>query len=154
MTKAPALHAERDPDFVYVIHIDAKPEDVWAALTDNKSERAWWGGTRHDSTFEPGSPILYRRKGGVDVRGEILENEPPHRLVYTFNVEGPGPQHDEGPSIVTYDVAENGKLTKLTVTHTNFPKNSAVLVGISRGWPGILSGLKSMLERGTVPAFF
>ncbi|MGF1610408.1 MAG: SRPBCC family protein [Kiloniellales bacterium] len=153
MSKTPKLHAERDPDYVYVIYIAASLEKVWAALTDNASERAWWAGTRHDSSFQEGDPIVYRRGGKVDVRGEILESDPSRRLVYSFHVEGPGPMHDEGPSIVTYELSRNGDATALKVIHGNFPRNSASRKGVEQGWPAILSGLKTVLEGGKVPAY-
>ena len=41
----PTLHAERDPDYVYVVYIRASQDAVWAALTDNKADRSWWVGT-------------------------------------------------------------------------------------------------------------
>jgi uncharacterized protein YndB with AHSA1/START domain len=150
---APKLHAERDPDFVYVIYIAASQQKVWDALTDGETVRPWWADTRHESTFEPGSAVVFRRQGKVDVRGEILEREAPRRLVYTFHVEGPGPQHDEGPSLVTYELAASGAATRLTITHANFPRNSRARAGVSKGWPTILSGLKTMLESGVSPRY-
>ena len=146
-------HAERDPDFVYVIYIMTSPQRVWDALTDGENVRAWWANTQHDSTFKPGDPITYRRNDKVDVRGEILEREEPNRLVYTFHVEGPGPQHDEGPTLVTYEIAANGNATMLKITHTNFRADSAVRKGVSQGWPAILSALKSSLEGAGAPAY-
>lgn len=139
--------AEGDPDFVYVTYIKAPRAKVWAALTD-REERAWWAGTRHDTTFEPGSPLLFRRAGKIDVRGVIKEVDPPNKLVFTFRSEGPGPQHDEGDSLVTYELVEDGENTKLTVLHTGFVKNSKLRNAISGGWPSILSSLKTMLESG------
>jgi hypothetical protein len=44
----------------------------------------------------------------------------------------------------------HGKLVKLTVTHDGFPEDSVALPNISKGWPAILSGLKSLLETGKV----
>jgi Activator of Hsp90 ATPase homolog 1-like protein len=41
-----------------------------------------------------------------------------------------------------------GKLVKLTLTHEGFAEGSKFLKGISKGWPVILSGLKSLLETG------
>jgi uncharacterized protein YndB with AHSA1/START domain len=147
----PKPHPEQDPEFVYVIYIAASPRKVWDALADGEAVRAWWAGTQHDSTFEPGDPIVYRRNGKVDVRGEILEREAPHRLVYTFHVEGPGPQHDEGETVVEYKIEASGSSTRLTVTHSRFIRNSAVRKGVSNGWPAILSSLKSVLEGAAVP---
>ena len=95
--------------------------------------------------------MVWRRNGKIDLRGEILERQEPSRLVYTFHVEGPGPVHDEGASIVTYDIVPQGETTKLVVTHGNFPKNSLSRKGVEGGWPAILSSLKSVLETGRMP---
>ena len=45
-----------------------------------------------------------------------------------------------------------GKLVKLTLTHEDFVAGSLLLDGISKGWPAILSALKSLLEKGTAIA--
>lgn len=145
-------HVEGDPDFVYVVYIAAPPDRIWAALTDGASVRPWWGDTRHDTDFRPGSPIRYLRDGKIDVEGEILEAEPHSRLVYTFHVTGPGPQHDEGPTLVEHRIEVDGAWTRLTIIHSNFKKNSAVRAGVSKGWPAILSKLKTMLEGGPAAA--
>jgi hypothetical protein len=42
----------------------------------------------------------------------------------------------------------HGKLVKLTLTHQDFAEDSVILDGISKGWPAIMSSLKSMLETG------
>lgn len=149
---APEPHAEADPDFVYVVYIAAPPEKVWAALTDGTSERVWWWNTRHETDFKPGSKVRYLRAGGVDVEGEILEVDPPRRLVYTFRPTGPGPQHDEGDTLVEHRIESDGEWTKLTLIHSNFRSNSAMRRGISNGWPAILSRLKTLLETGSVGA--
>lgn len=149
---APQPHPEADPDFVYVVYIAAPPEKVWGALTDGKNERVWWWNTRHESDFRPGSPIRYIRNDGVDVEGEILEVDPPTRLVYTFRVSGPGPQHDEGATRVEHRIEVQGEWTKLTLIHSNFRRDSALRRGVSNGWPAILSGLKTVLEGSTHPA--
>lgn len=145
---APESHAERDPDFVYVIYMRTTPERLWSELTDSSTERPWWGNTRQESEFTPGSPIRYLRNGGIDVEGEILESDPPRRLAYTFHVAGPGPQHDEGPTLVEYVIEADGPRTRLTVTHSNFRRDSAVRRGVSKGWPSILSHLKTWIEVG------
>jgi uncharacterized protein YndB with AHSA1/START domain len=149
----PKLHADRDPDYVYLIYIVASPQKIWNALTDPETDRAWWAGTRQESTFKAGDPIVFSRNGKVDLRGEILESDPPRRLVYTFHLEGPGPAHDEGPSIVTYEIKPNGDATMLKVTHSNFPKGSLSRKGVEHGWPAIFSGLKTVLEGGAMPRF-
>ena len=39
-------------------------------------------------------------------------------------------------------------MVRLTLTHDQFEPCSKVLHGISNGWPGILSNLKTLLETG------
>lgn len=148
---APIPHIDRDPDYVYAVTIATTPEALWATLTDGRTERPYWAGSRHESTFEPGAAMVWHRNGRVDVRGEILVSEPPRRLVYTFHVEGPGPMHDEGPSVVEYRIERDGGGARLTVLHTNFPQGSAVRASVARGWPGILTGLKAVFEGGEMP---
>jgi hypothetical protein len=41
-----------------------------------------------------------------------------------------------------------GEVVKLTLTHEDFDEGSKMLPAISKGWPAILSNLKSMLETG------
>ncbi len=55
----------------------------------------------------------------------------------------------ERPSRVTLVLEQYGKLVKLTLTHEDFAEGSIVVDGISKGWPAIMSSLKSMLESGT-----
>lgn len=142
-----------DPAFIYTIYIRAPIEKVWAAITDNENERAWWWNTHHESDFKPGSKLTYIRNGELDVEGEILESDPPNRLVHTFRVGGPGPQHDEGYTNVEYKLELTDNVTKLTVTHSGFVNDSKLRMGISNGWPAILSNLKSTLETGEPIAF-
>jgi DNA-binding transcriptional ArsR family regulator len=58
----------------------------------------------------------------------------------------------ERRSKVTFDIEPVGEMVKLTVIHDDFDAGSAVLPGISEGWPRILSDLKTLLEAGdTLP---
>ena len=82
----------------------------------------------------------------VLVVGEVLEIDPPNRLVMTFDMKPEG--FTEAPSRVTYELADHESATKLTVIHDNFPPNTDVLHRISSGWPRILSGMKTYIESG------
>jgi hypothetical protein len=53
---------------------------------------------------------------------------------------------------VVFTLEPYGKLVKLTLTHEDFAGASKLLDGISKGWPAILSSLKSLLETGTALA--
>jgi uncharacterized protein YndB with AHSA1/START domain len=78
--------------------------------------------------------------------GEVIEIDPPNRLVMTFDMKPEGLL--EAPSRVTYELADHEGATKLTVIHDNFPPNTDVLHRISGGWPRILSGMKTYIESG------
>jgi hypothetical protein len=49
---------------------------------------------------------------------------------------------------VTFEIAPQGKVVKLVVTHDDFEDGSKSVVMISQGWPVVLSNLKSLLEVG------
>ena len=53
---------------------------------------------------------------------------------------------------MTFNIEDQGELCKLTVLHDGFDAGSAVLAGISEGWPRVLADLKTLLETGDVPA--
>ena len=54
----------------------------------------------------------------------------------------------EPRSKVTFDLEPFGELVKLTVVHDGFEPGSVMLTMVSKGWPRILSGLKTLLETG------
>ncbi len=84
--------------------------------------------------------------------GEILEADPPRRLSYTFRHVLNDDMRNERPTKVVFNIEPHGKLVKLTLTHEGFAEGSMLLDGISKGWPAILSSLKSLLETGTALA--
>jgi hypothetical protein len=51
-------------------------------------------------------------------------------------------------SRVIFDIEPYGNAVRLTVTHSDLEPDSAMLSGISRGWPLVLSSLKTLLETG------
>jgi uncharacterized protein YndB with AHSA1/START domain len=91
----------------------------------------------------------------------VLESEPYRRLSYTWHTFTPewaaayeisdeylAQVRAERRSRVTFDIEPLGELGKLTVVHDDFNAGSAVLDGITQGWPRILSDLKTLLETG------
>jgi hypothetical protein len=55
---------------------------------------------------------------------------------------------NERPTKVVFNIEPHGKFVKLTLTHEGFAEGSTLLDGISKGWPAIMSSLKSLLESG------
>jgi uncharacterized protein YndB with AHSA1/START domain len=84
--------------------------------------------------------------------GEILEYDPPRRLSYTFSHVLDDELRNEKPTKVVFTIEPHGPLAKLTLMHEGFADASELLDGISKGWPAILSSLKSLLETGTALA--
>ncbi len=135
------------PEFVYVIYIAAPQAKVWEALTNGEHTKHFW--SRYvQSDWKQGSRVEFLRadKSKLSHDGEVLEIDPPNRLVMTFDVSAEGLV--EPPSRVTYELSEQNGATKLTVIHEGFPPDSKVLPGISNGWPSILSSMKTYIESG------
>ena len=116
------------PEFVYVTYIETTPENLWEALTNSEFTKQYWFDTEVRSDWKVGSPFALVMSGKTTDTGEILEAEPATKVVFT--------------------IEPYGNLVKLTVTHEGFVEGSKLLDSISRGWPAILSGLKSLLETG------
>jgi uncharacterized protein YndB with AHSA1/START domain len=130
-----------DPAYVYAISIKAPREAVYQALTTAEFIEQYWFGARSQADWSKGSAIRMERDGGVDFVGEVLEADPPGRLVYTFDAE-----NGEGPSHVTYELETVEGATRLTVTHTGFVDDSRLRVGVSKGWPAVLEGMRALVE--------
>lgn len=142
------------PVFVYVTYIKTTPEKLWEALTSSEFSRRYWFGTELRSNFKVGSPFALMMDGKVTDSGEILEADRPRRLSYTFKHELDDEMRKEGATKVVFTLEPYGELVKLTLTHEGFAGESRLLEGISKGWPAILSNLKSLLESGdalTIP---
>ncbi len=140
------------PEFVYVTYISTTPEKLWEALTNSEFTRRYWFNTEVKSDWKVGSPFALVMNGTTTDVGEILQAERPRRLAYTFKHQLDEEMRKESPTKVTFTIEPHGDLVKLTVTHEGFAKGSKLLDGISKGWPAILSGLKTLLETGTVIA--
>ncbi|MGY8664101.1 SRPBCC family protein [Bradyrhizobium sp. UFLA05-109] len=139
------------PEFVYVTYIETTLEKLWNALTDSEFTRQYWFDTEVRSDWKVGSSLALVMSGKTTDTGEILEIDPPRRLSYTFKHEVDEAMRNEPPSKVIFTLEPWGNLVKLTVTHEGFAHGSKLLDGISKGWPAILSGLKSLLETGKAP---
>ena len=137
--------------FVYVTYIRMTPEKVWEALTKPEFTRQFWFGIAQESTFEPGAPWkLVGSEGKVYDTGEVLECDPPRRLVLKWRNEWKQEMKAEGYSRCTFDLESVTGAVKLTVTHTMDRDRSTFIEAVSVGWPQILSNLKSLLETGAV----
>ncbi|MBN3852619.1 ATPase [Paraburkholderia sp. Ac-20340] len=137
--------------FVYVTYIRTTPAELWTALTGRAFTERYWYGMHQESDFRAGSPWQLRfADGRVADTGEIVEADPPHRLVIRWrNVFRPE-LADEGDSLCTLEIEAVEQAVKLTVTHRVARPGSKFIEAVSGGWPRILSNLKTLLETGEV----
>lgn len=136
------------PKFVYVIYIAASPDSVWQALTDPNTTEKYWFGYRVKADGRAGDRMTAFNPAGRKAHDDpIIESDPPRRLVYGWK-----PLYkdlpDERSSRVTFVLEPFKGQTRLTVTHDEFDEGSRMFEMISKGWPAVLSSLKSYLEVG------
>jgi uncharacterized protein YndB with AHSA1/START domain len=135
--------------FVYVTFISAPPEKVFEALTSADITSRYWGHA-NVSDWQPGSRWDHVRTetGVAELTGKVVEHTPPSKLVISW-VNKSQESEPEAYSRVTFDVIPYDGMTKLIVTHDDLIKGSGMEQGVSKGWPIVLSSLKSYLETGT-----
>jgi uncharacterized protein YndB with AHSA1/START domain len=136
------------PRFVYVSWIAATPEKVFEALTNPEFTQAYWFGTRIRSDWKAGDPIVFDIGERAWEAGSVIENDPPRRLVYSWRADMLEATRGEPDSRVVMDIEPHGEVVKLTVAHDGFAPGSVMLSSISRGWPAVISYLKSLVEKG------
>jgi uncharacterized protein YndB with AHSA1/START domain len=135
--------------FVYVTYIRSTPDKVFEAITKPEIARRYWG-HENVSDWKPGSSwehVRANEQRTVQLVGKVVEVSPPTRLVITWA----RPSEADDPasySRVTFDIAEYDEMVRLTVTHDELEAGSGMAEGIQRGWPIVLSSLKSLLETG------
>jgi len=138
-----------DERFVYVTYIRTTPERLWEALTTPEFNRKYWHGTWQDCEWKVGSSWkLMFTDGRVADAGEVVEVDPPRRLVLKWRNEFRPELHEEGFSRATFVLEPAPGAVKLTVTHEIDRPHSKFIEAVSNGWPAVLSSLKSLLETG------
>jgi len=160
---------ERPMENVYEIYIKATPERIWEAITDPDIRAKYTFGASVHSEWTPGSRLVMGARDGTFALGdgEVLEADPPRRLVHTMRALWSDDVKSEGYSRITWeiepvtaefarghtsaagarrDVPPGGDSCRVTVTHDHLREGAnQELYG---GWPMILSGLKTWLETG------
>ncbi len=151
------------PMRTHQIFIRATPEEIWDALT-----RPGWTqlyGYRAPAQYEmrPGgayrafASVTMKMRGisGVIFDGEVIEADPPWRLVQTWHVLLDAGTRAEPDTRLSWEIAEgNAGVSTLTLTHdlAGAPETAALVDGrhatAGGGWAWILSDLKTLLETG------
>ena len=133
---------------VFEIYIKTTPERLWEAITSSEMRAKYTFGVGIDTDWKVGSRwqgVTPKAPGPIS-HGEILEIEPPRRLVQSFQALWSEEVEREGTSRVTWEIEPVADSCRLTVIHDELPEH--VNDEIYGGWPMILSGLKTLLETG------
>ena len=159
----PTLTSKSEETQVYRVHIKATPQAIWDAITKPEWNAKYGYCAPAEYELRPGGKYrafasdAMKAHGGPDVvvDGEVVESDPPRKLVQTWRPLWDSEMVAEGFKRLTWEIeAGEGGITTLTVTHEleNAPKTAAQVSGkipqAGAGWSWILSDLKTLLETG------
>jgi uncharacterized protein YndB with AHSA1/START domain len=137
---------------VYQVFIRADPERIWEAITRPEMIAKYFFGTRLDaplvavgSRVKSWSPDHAR----LWTNNEVLESDPPRRLVHTWRSLYEPDLASEEESRVTWEIEpQEGGYSQLTVIHDRLEGAPKTAESVSGGWLLIISGLKTLVETG------
>lgn len=151
---------------VYKIVIKASAQAIWDAITKPEwtDRYAYAGRTSYElkpgGKYHHGASAEMKAFGLPDVVivGEVLESDPPRKLVQTWHPLFTPEMVAEPPSRLTYEIFESPSgVCTVVLTHdvTGTPLVAGMVRGnndpVERGgggWPWVLSDLKTLLETG------
>ena len=155
---------------VYRVYIKATPEAIWQAITDPEwTNRYGYTGYAHYDLrpggalkVVPGEEFKAQAEASgfpcpdVIIDGEVIEADPPHKLVTTWRMLMDPTTAAEGFTRITYEIKDLGGFCSLTLVHEldGAPTLAALVAGQQEefgaggGHAWVLSDLKSLLETG------
>ncbi len=140
---------QKKPAHVYEVFIRTTPERLWQAITDGELTQKYFYNYRVESTWRPGASYAYHDpEGKVGLSGEVVESDPPRRLVTTFSPAWASEVASSSPSRVTWEITPVGETCKLTLVHDDIDPEIFAAGGLHDGWLQVVSSLKTLLETG------
>ncbi len=150
---------------VHRVYIKATPQAIWDAITKPEWTQQYGYGGEAEFDLRPGgayralatTELLAHGGPEVMVDGEVIQADPPRKLVQTWRMLMDPGMAAEGFTRLTYEITpHDAGVTTLTVIHdvTNAPQLAAVVAGemesqgAGGGWAFVLSALKTLLETG------
>ena len=131
------------------LSIDASPETVWEFFVDPDKLTRWKG---MNATLDPQAGGVYACEviPGHTVRGEYVELDPPHRLVFTWGWEASGGEQSAvppGSSTIEVELTPEGEGTRLHFVHRDLP-GSKETESHAHGWDHYLPRLEIVAAGG------
>jgi uncharacterized protein YndB with AHSA1/START domain len=135
---------------IKTVLIDAPRARVWDALTDPARVKQYMHGTDMSTGWMVGGPITWQGewKGRAYVdKGKVLAFELGRLLRYThWSPMGGSEDAPENYHTVTYELADDGGRTTLTLTQDNNATQAEADTMAENNWGPILQGLKETAE--------
>ena len=120
------------------VRIAASPETVYDFLVD-PDRMIQWMGRKAELDPRPGGIFRVDLNGRHISRGEFVELDPPHRVVFTFGWEADTSVVKPGISTVEVDLTAEGEGTLVRLTHRDLPAEARDSHG--HGWEHYLERL-------------
>jgi DNA-binding transcriptional ArsR family regulator len=143
------LEREMEPktmEKVFEIYVKTTPERLWEAITDPTIRAKYNFGAGARSDWTPGARVELTAGDLLLGEGDVLEADPPRRLVHTLLAHFSPETEAEGSSRVPWEIEPIGDSCRLTLVHDQM--RDGACEQLYGGWPMILSGLKTWLETG------
>ena len=137
---------EHTMEKVFEIYIKTTPERLWEAITDPATRAKYNFGAGAHSDWTAGARIELQAGDLLLGEGDVLEIDPPRKLVHTMLAHFSPDAEAEGYSRVTWEIEPVGDSCRLTLVHDQMREGACEQ--IYGGWPMVLSGLKTWLETG------
>src|SRR5215208_258942 len=99
---------EHTMEKVYEIYISTTPERLWDAITDPEQRAIYNFGASVASDWTPGARVDLTAGDGAMALGEgqVIEANPPHKLVHTMTALWSDEVRSEGESRVTWEIEQ------------------------------------------------
>lgn len=164
--------APREDSVTVEIEIAAPPRRVFNALIDARQLAAWWGAEpstellKFEMDGRKGGKYLYEcaAKPGADMgpvgetlkrnhathfvcRGEVLECDPPHLLVWSWIANWH--EHPEQATTVRWELTPTAAGTRVRVIHSGLSSEPLARKDYGQGWQGVLHLFENYLASNT-----
>ncbi len=136
-----------EPALVFEVTIKSTPEKIWEAITSPDWSKRYLFDSAIRSDFRRGSKVEWNAANGAAmVDGEILEIDPPWRLVTTWRSLWDPSLAPEPASRVTWEIEERKGACLLRVTHDQLERSPKTRGAVTPGWRQIVDKLRDCVE--------